>query len=67
VFNYFYDCCHVRFAANTNKLLKTLNPDFFVTLCELNGNANLNGCELNLDFTVHMCLPTQSKKLLAFY
>jgi len=44
-----------------------LNPDFFITLCELNWDANLNGCELNLDITVHMHLPTQSKKLLAFY
>jgi len=33
-----------------------MNPDFFITLCEL-----------NLDITQHMCLPTQSKKLFAFY
>jgi len=36
-------------------------------LCELNWDANLNGRELNFDITVHMCLPTQSKKRLAFY
>jgi len=46
-------------------LLKKLNPDFFITLCELNWDANLNFCKLNLDITAHMCLPTQSKKLLA--
>jgi len=44
-----------------------LNPDFFITLCELNWDADLNGCELNVDITAHMCLPPQSKKLLAFY
>jgi len=59
--------CHVRFAVNTNKLPKKLNPDFFITLCEVNWGANLNGWELNLDITVHMRLPTQSKILLAFY
>jgi len=32
-------------------LLKKLNPDFFKTVCVV-----------NLDITVHMCLPTQSKK-----
>jgi len=44
--------CHVWFAVNTNKLLNKLNPDFFITLCEL-----------NLDITEHMCLPTQSNPL----
>jgi len=48
-------------------LLKKLYPDFFLALCELNWDANLNGCELNLDITAHMCLPTQSEKLLIFY
>jgi len=38
--------CHVRFAVNTNKLLKTLNPDFFTTLYELNWYANLTGANL---------------------
>jgi len=33
-----------------------MNSDFFITLCEL-----------NLDITEHMCLPTQSKKLFTFY
>jgi len=47
--------------------LKKLNPDFFIALCELNWDANLNGCELNLGITVHMGLPTQSEKLLTFY
>jgi len=42
-------------------LLKKLNPGFFITLYELNWVVNLNVCELNLDITVHMCLPTQSK------
>jgi len=26
---------------NTNKLLKKLNPDFFIILCELNWDMNL--------------------------
>jgi len=40
--------CHVRFAVNTNKLLKKLNPDFFITLCELNWDANLTEILLNI-------------------
>jgi len=32
-------CCHVSFAVNASKLLKKLNPDFFIALCKL-------GCEL---------------------
>ena len=28
--------CHVWLAVNTNELLKKLNPDFFMILCELN-------------------------------
>jgi len=49
------------------KLLKKLNQNFVIALCKLNWDANLNGYELNLDITVHMCLPTQTKKLLTFY
>jgi len=48
-------------------LLKKLYPDFFIALYELNWDANINGFELNLDITEHMCLPTQSKKLSTFY
>jgi len=59
--------CHVSFAVNANKLLKRLNPDIFIALCEPNWDADLNGCELNLDITAHMCLPTQSKRFLTFY
>jgi len=33
--------CHVSFAVNTNKLMKKLNPDFFITLCELKTGASL--------------------------
>jgi len=59
--------CHVSFAVNANKLLKKLKPDIFIALCELDWDENLNGCELNLDITVHMRLPTQSKKFLKLY
>jgi len=29
-----------------------MNPDFFIILCELTWDANLNGGELNWDITV---------------
>jgi len=56
--------CHVCFAVNANKLLKKLNPDCFIALCELNWDANLNGCELNLDITVtlYICVCQLSLK-----
>ena len=38
---FFMTSCHVWFAVNTNKLLKKLNLDFFIILCELNWVANL--------------------------
>ena len=31
--------CHVWFAVNANKLLKKLNPDIFIALCELPWNT----------------------------
>jgi len=32
--------------------VKKLNPDFLNSFCELNWDANLNGCELNREITV---------------
>jgi len=44
-------------------LLKKLNPDFFIAWWELNWDANLNGCELNLNIIVHqVCQVAISKK-----
>ena len=31
---------------------KKMNLDFSTIFCELNGDANLNGCELNREITV---------------
>jgi len=45
--------CHVWFAVNVNKLLKQLNPDIFIALWELNCDANLHGCEINLDISYY--------------
>jgi len=36
VSNIFVTGCHVRFAVNTNKLLKKLKLDMFIIFCELN-------------------------------
>jgi len=54
LFNSFHDklCCHVWLIANTNKLLKKLNPGFLNIFCGLNWDANLNGCELSREITV---------------
>ena len=60
---FFYDKLSRLFAVNTNKLLKKLNPVFFLILSELNWNANLNRYKLNWDVTVQKIGDVQQKSI----
>jgi len=56
VFNIFYDQLSRLICRKYQQIAEKVESRFVLTLCEL-----------NLDITEHMCLPTQCKKLFAFY
>jgi len=60
-------CSNIWLTANTNEIVKKFNTIFLNIFCELNWDANLNGCELNREITVLECQATPPKTWSPLY